>query len=137
MTRSYGLNPTGALVLASRIVLGVMFVYAGITKIMDPAGFAQAIANYRILPGGLVNPAAVVLPWVEVLAGLSLVLGLLLEGGALVIAGLLLVFTLALGFNLMRGLDISCGCFGPSGGSSRDPSFRPNSVRTVPASAAA
>jgi uncharacterized membrane protein YphA (DoxX/SURF4 family) len=110
-----GTGPAGLLVLALRVVLGAMFVYAGVVKIADPAGFAQAIANYRILPAGLVHLAAVVLPWVELLAGASMVLGLFLPGGSLVVAGLMLVFACALGFDLWRGLDISCGCFGSTG----------------------
>lgn len=114
MERRNGFDAFGLMVLVFRVILGGMFVYAGIMKIADPAGFAQAIANYRILPVGMVNGAAVILPWVEVLAGSSLILGLFLTGGSLVIAGLLLVFACALGFDLWRGLDISCGCFGAS-----------------------
>jgi putative oxidoreductase len=115
MERRRGLDLPGLLVLGFRLVLGGMFVYAGVTKILDPAGFAQAIANYRLLPPGLVNIAAIVMPWVEVLAGASLILGASLPGGSLLVAGLLLVFACALGIDLLRGLDISCGCFGSPG----------------------
>lgn len=111
-----GSRLAGFLCLAFRLVLGGMFLYAGLTKIAGPADFAQAIANYRILPEWSVNAAAIVLPWVEVFAGTSLILGLLIQGGSLLIAGLLLAFACALGFDLWRGLDISCGCFGPGGG---------------------
>jgi uncharacterized membrane protein YphA (DoxX/SURF4 family) len=102
----------------ARMLLGILFVSAGVPKIIDPAGFALAVYNYHILPAWLVNLVAVILPWVEVVAGMCLVLGVWIEGGALVVAGLLLVFTLALGFNLSRGLDIACGCFttSPAGG---------------------
>lgn len=100
--------------LAVRVFLGVMFVYAGAMKIVDPAGFARAVANYRILPGLLVNPFALVLPWVEIIAGLCLILGVAVEGGALVIGSLLAVFCIALALSLIRGLDISCGCFSTS-----------------------
>ncbi|HNY70014.1 MAG TPA: MauE/DoxX family redox-associated membrane protein [Syntrophorhabdus sp.] len=102
------------LLAAARMALGAMFVYAGVTKIIDPAGFAMSVYNYHLLPGWLVNITAIMLPWVEVAAGTSLVLGLWTQGGALITAGLLLVFTLALGFNLSRGLDIACGCFSTS-----------------------
>lgn len=114
MERTPGFGLRGILVLSFRLVLGAMFLYAGIVKIADPAAFAQAVANYRILPLALVNAAAVILPWVEVLAGASLVLGLFLPGGSLLTAGLLLIFAVALGFDLWRGIDISCGCFGTS-----------------------
>ncbi len=106
------------LVAIARIGLGLTFLYAGLTKIAEPAGFALAIYNYHILPASLVNLTAIILPWVEVIAGTCLVLGLWIPGGALIVASLLLVFTMALGFNLSRGLDIACGCFSssPTGG---------------------
>ncbi|MRR36834.1 DoxX family membrane protein [bacterium] len=97
--------------LALRIVLGAMFLYAGIEKAVDPPGFAQSIANYVILPAWMVGPAAVVLPWIEIMAGLSLLAGVFLPGGAMIAAALMLIFSCALVFALARGLDISCGCF--------------------------
>lgn len=109
------LHPATELAVVSfRIVLAVVFIYAGVGKVMDPAGFAQDILNYRLIPGWMVNPVAVVLPWVEIVAGLSLLTGVLLPGGALVVTGLLAVFASALAISLARGLDISCGCFGSS-----------------------
>jgi len=107
-------RPFQFLLAAARIALGAMFLYAGITKIADPAGFSQAVYNYHLLPAWLVNTTAILLPWVEVVAGTCLVLGLWIPGGALIVSGLLLTFTLALGFNLSRGLDIACGCFSTS-----------------------
>ncbi|MCE5273699.1 MAG: DoxX family membrane protein [Deltaproteobacteria bacterium] len=107
-------RPFQFLLAVARIGLGAMFLYAGIAKIADPAGFSQAVYNYHLLPPWFVNIAAIVLPWVEVVAGTCLVLGLWIPGGALIVSALLLVFTLALGFNLSRGLDIACGCFGTS-----------------------
>ncbi|HQG31838.1 MAG TPA: MauE/DoxX family redox-associated membrane protein [Deltaproteobacteria bacterium] len=104
----------GLMILSFRIVLGIMFIYAGIEKAIDVSGFAGAVHNYRILPAWMVNPFAVIVPWIEIIAGLSLLSGVLLEGGALVISGLLFAFACALAFNLWRGLDISCGCFGAS-----------------------
>jgi uncharacterized membrane protein YphA (DoxX/SURF4 family) len=95
----------------ARLILGGIFIYAGAGKILDPAGFAQAVSNYRILPDLLVNPLALVLPWIEVLSGLSLLLGIWIPGGSFIISMLLFVFTIALSASLIRGLDISCGCF--------------------------
>jgi uncharacterized membrane protein YphA (DoxX/SURF4 family) len=102
------------ILLAARVVLGALFLYAGAIKIMDPMAFALAVYNYHILPAWLVNMTAIILPWVEVVAGTCLVLGLWTPGGALIVSCLLLVFTVALGFNLSRGLDIACGCFSTS-----------------------
>jgi len=104
-------NTLDILSFSFRVILGVIFLYAGIVKILDPGGFAQSIYNYQILPGRLINAVAIVLPWVEVLAGAGLVAGILIPGASLIVTGLLFVFFCALGISLMRGLDISCGCF--------------------------
>jgi uncharacterized membrane protein YphA (DoxX/SURF4 family) len=96
---------------ASRFVIGIIFLYAGITKIADPSGFAQVLYNYRLLPGWAINPLAITLPWVECIAGASLLLGMWILGGGTVASMLFAVFAAALGINLIRGLDISCGCF--------------------------
>ena len=107
-------RPFQFLLAAARIALGAVFLYAGITKIADPAGFSQAVYNYHLLPSWLVNMTAIILPWVEVVAGTCLVLGLWIPGGALIISTLLFIFIIALGLNLTRGLDIACGCFSTS-----------------------
>jgi uncharacterized membrane protein YphA (DoxX/SURF4 family) len=98
-----------------RVILGAVFLYAGSTKVGDPDGFAQALYNYRILPGLLINPMAIVLPWIEVMVGLSLLSGILYVGGAFLATGLLSTFAVALGISMLRGLDIACGCFSTSG----------------------
>ena len=95
-----------------RLVVGGVFVYAGVLKILDPAQFANDVANYRLLPSALVNFVAITLPWVETVAGILMVMGFWLPGSALVITGLMGVFLVAIGQALMRGLDIQCGCFG-------------------------
>ena len=95
-----------------RLVVGGIFVYAGVVKILDPAQFANDVANYRLLPSVLVNFVAITLPWVETVAGILMVMGFWLPGSALVITGLMGVFLVAIGQALARGLDINCGCFG-------------------------
>jgi len=94
-----------------RLFLGAIFLYAGVVKGLDPPGFAQAIYNYRILPGWIINPMAILMPWIEVVVGVSLLLGVWVPGGSLLASGLLAVFAAALGLNMARGLDIECGCF--------------------------
>jgi putative oxidoreductase len=100
--------------LLFRLSLGVLFVYAGLVKIIDPLGFAHALYNYHVLPAWLINPLAICLPWVELMAGAGLIAGIMVAGGALVVSGLLAVFAIAIGVGLIRGLDIACGCFSTS-----------------------
>ena len=100
-----------AVALLARMLLGGVFIYASVDKILRPDDFAEVISNYRILPGSLVNLAAIILPWLELFLGMFLILGIWVPGAALACNVLLGIFSLALVFNLMRGLDIDCGCF--------------------------
>jgi uncharacterized membrane protein YphA (DoxX/SURF4 family) len=100
-----------AVALLARMLLGGVFIYAGVDKILRPDDFAGAVANYRILPDLLVNLVAVTLPLLELFLGGFLILGIWVPGAALTCNVLLGIFSLALAFNLLRGLDIDCGCF--------------------------
>jgi putative oxidoreductase len=104
------------LVLAVRLILGVVFIYASLEKIQNPGGFAQAIYNYRMVPEALINIMAIVLPWLELICGVLIIVGVFVRGSALLIGVMLAVFIIALSSALMRGLDISCGCFTLEGG---------------------
>ena len=101
---------------ALRVLLGGIFVYAGIVKMGAPGDFAENIAGFRLLPPALVNLLALGLPVFEVLLG-----GLLVTGWrrrtmgfcALVVGG---VFLVALASALARGITVDCGCFGAASG---------------------
>ncbi|MEE4240790.1 MAG: MauE/DoxX family redox-associated membrane protein [Desulfopila sp.] len=99
------------LYILCRWTLGVLFIYAGTAKLLDPLVFAVLIEAYGIVPRMLLMPVAVALPLLEVIAGI----GLLLEtrGSLALITGLLLVFMAILAYAIGMGLDVDCGCFGP------------------------
>ena len=100
------------LVLASRLLLGGVFLYAAATKVPDMAAFARDFANFRLVPPRLVPYGASAVVGVEVMVGLALATGLAARAGALAGAGLLIVFVGALAQALLRGIDLRCGCFG-------------------------
>jgi uncharacterized membrane protein YphA (DoxX/SURF4 family) len=100
------------LLLVFRVVLGGLFIYAGVVKVVDPLGFAQDIRNYRLVGQSLAFVAAVVLPWLEIVAGAFLIPGVWKRGASLVITGLLVFFIVLTLVTMARGLDIECGCFG-------------------------
>ena len=105
------------LLFTIRLFLGFVFIYASVTKISDPEGFAQAIYNYKLLPLFLINILAVILPWIELCAGILLIFGITVKENSAIINGLLLIFIIAIIISLFRGLDINCGCFGTVDGS--------------------
>ncbi len=102
--------------LGCRLALAVVFLAASLEKIANPAEFAQAVSNYRILPPTAVNFFSVVLPWVELLCGLLLLAGQWTRSAALVAALLFCLFFAAVSASLVRGLDIHCGCFDVTAG---------------------
>jgi uncharacterized membrane protein YphA (DoxX/SURF4 family) len=95
-----------------RMILGGLFVYAGVVKVLAPLDFAQNIRNYDLVGRSLSFIAAVVLPWLEILAGAFLIAGIWRRGAALVVSGLLVFFIALTVATIVRGLDVDCGCFG-------------------------
>ena len=104
-----------AITIIARLVLGGILIYASWDKILDPAGFAKAVQNYRFLPVETVNLFALVIPWLELVCGLLLIFGMFTKGSSFVVVLLLLSFIVASSAALARGLDIGCGCFSNSG----------------------
>jgi uncharacterized membrane protein YphA (DoxX/SURF4 family) len=100
------------LLLVVRIVLGLIFIYAGAEKISDPEAFAVSISNYRLLPVVTLNFFAITLPWIELVTGLLILFGIAVKENSSIIFLMLLVFTITIVISLFRGLSIDCGCFG-------------------------
>ncbi len=98
--------------LISRIVVGSVFLLAGVSKALDMHAFAAEISAYRLVPTPLVQPLAMALPLLEILIGVYLLLGLLQRWMAIAAAGLLVIFIGAMISALARGLTLDCGCFG-------------------------
>lgn len=104
--------------LLCRLILGGVFAYAGVSKILDPGGLAASIRSYGLgLPEWFVSLSAHGLPYLEVLVGLYLIAGLFTKTSAWTINILMLVFIAALLQGALRGLQIDCGCFGSTEGS--------------------
>jgi uncharacterized membrane protein YphA (DoxX/SURF4 family) len=104
------------LIFLMQVFLGGVFLYACFDKIANPAAFAKAVNNYRIIPESLINLMAIYLPWLELFAGTFLIFGKFVKGSVTIINAMLIVFIIAISIALARGLDISCGCFSTAGG---------------------
>ncbi len=92
-----------------RIALAGLFIYAGFIKLLGPKAFAHAIAQYALVPDGLLPLVAIGLPALELLAGLGLIFEV--RGSLTTIFILLLLFLAVLGYAVWENLDIDCGCF--------------------------
>ncbi len=111
-----------------RILLGGLFIYAGIQKVRDTQQFTLDVKNYQllgwidgltILPAGITGwsvaiAIAVFLPWLEIIAGAALLVRRFYAGALLIFGVLSAVFLAAILSAWARGLDITCGCFGSS-----------------------
>lgn len=100
-------------VLIARVAVGMIFIWAGASKIGHADVFAAQITAFRIVPHALIAPLALLLPFFEVLLGGYLVAGLYTRVAAVVAAVQLAIFATAIGSAVARGLSLSCGCFGP------------------------
>ena len=94
------------------IVIGALFIYAGVVKIIEPLEFARDIDNYKMLPWRLGVFLALYLPWLEILCGLALITRVLYRGGIFIVTMLMSFFIIVSIVAKTRGLDVSCGCFG-------------------------
>lgn len=106
-----GILTSKYLAFVLRIGVGGFFLYASMSKIPYPAQFAEATANYRLVPYWLINPVAVVLPWIEFVCGLFMVIGFTSRASTVLIGLLLVVFNVMVLINMYRGAPISCGCY--------------------------
>jgi uncharacterized membrane protein YphA (DoxX/SURF4 family) len=98
--------------LIFRLIVGGVFIWAGISKIADPLSFAQNVRNYQLVGPALSFLTAIFLPWVELIAGMWIIIGIYPRSSALLISCLLMFFILLVLITMARGLDVDCGCFG-------------------------
>ena len=103
-----------ALATAVGTLLGLVFLTAAFAKVRDIARFRETVAQYRLMPEGLVGAGSVALPVVEIAVGSGLLLGV--RVALLPAAALLGLFAAAVAINLRRGrTHIDCGCGGADG----------------------
>jgi uncharacterized membrane protein YphA (DoxX/SURF4 family) len=101
------------LLLAGRLFLGGVFVYAAYTKLSQPwMLFAMSINSYQIVSESSTKLLAQTLPWFELALGLVLLTGWVLRWSAAAASALLLFFFSVMLHAYMKNLEIFCGCFG-------------------------
>lgn len=103
----------GAIGLALRVLLGLVFLRAGLAKLQNRQHFVSAVLDYRILGPRSSELVGRWLPVAEGVLGGLLLLGLAQTWVATALGGLLVVFGGAVSWNLIHGRAIDCGCGGP------------------------
>jgi len=102
--------------VVARLVVGGVWLAAGLLKIPDPTENVRAVRAYQLLPESIVPAVGHALPILEILVGLCLLAGVLVRANAVLSVVLLVAFVIGISSALARGLSIECGCFGGGGG---------------------
>lgn len=95
-----------------RIVVGGIFLIAGLAKISDSARFLLSLREFQLFPSTIERFLAVYLPWLEFVLGFFIMTGLLYRTASILLAVLSGIFTLAIISVMARGIVVDCGCFG-------------------------
>jgi hypothetical protein len=93
-------------------ILAIVFLWAGISKALDPTAFRESILGFKLIGGGPATAAAYYIPWLEIICAMALLSPSTRIGGLWLVSGLLFTFTGALIITCARGIDPGCGCFG-------------------------
>ncbi len=80
---------------ALEVLLGGLFFYAGLQKVLHVHEFAEAVLAYQLLPESLVGLA---------------VAGLKPRSCLILLTGLAAIFLVVIFITMARGLKIDCGC---------------------------
>lgn len=127
-----------ALLTLGRILLGLVFIFSGFVKAIDPLGSTYKIHDYLMAFGGsfaqltsLAFPAAIALSTLELLIGLCFLFKIKLKAtsvAALLFMGVMLPLTL---YIALKNPVTDCGCFGDALKISNWATFYKNVVLTV------
>ncbi len=94
-------------------LLAALQAAAGIGKLLDLPGFVAVLGEYRLMPAGLLWPAALGVTGFELAIALGLVLARWRRRAALAAAALAALNGAVLVLTLWRGIALeNCGCFG-------------------------
>jgi len=152
MMQSSPFNFQRAVVWIGRVVIGVIFVYAGYAKLTYPnhnlwpwfmlkfsvlanlSTFAFQVESYRVLGAAGSSWVAHTLPLAEIVLGLLLLLGWKLRIWATIASAILLGFLAVVTRAYLLHMDINCGCFGTA--RQRAGAAGPNDDRVRPSASA-
>lgn len=129
MMESAPFNYRRAIIWLGRLVLGVIFIYAGYSKLFFPnrmfwpfallkfsvaanlTNFGVQVESYKLLSPAGVNFLSHTLPFAEVVLGLLLLIGWRLRIWATIVTLIMLGFLTVVTRAYLLHMDINCGCF--------------------------
>jgi uncharacterized membrane protein YphA (DoxX/SURF4 family) len=129
MMQSSPWNLRRAVIWIGRLLLGVIFIYAGYSKIFQPntnlwpyfilkfsismnlSNFATQVEAFKMLPDWGVQFVAHALPFTEIILGLLVLIGWRLRIWAPVLTLIMFGFTFVVLRAYLLHMNINCGCF--------------------------
>lgn len=129
MLQSSPFNLRRVVILIARLILGGIFVYAGVSKMFLPnthlwpmfvlkfsistnlATFGQQVESYKLLSPAGVEFVAHTLPFTEITLGLLLLIGWGLRIWASLVTVIMLGFLTVVTRAYLLHMNINCGCF--------------------------
>ena len=102
---------------ASRIVVGLLFIFSGLVKANDPHGLSYKMQEFFELWGmsqfdSLTLMFSLLMNAFEIIAGFALLLGWRIKLFSWLLLLLILFFTFLTGYTYVTGKPTNCGCFG-------------------------
>jgi len=102
-----------------RLIMGVLFIWAGAVKLSDPQAFATTINLYGLVTWSMAKVLAHLIPAIEIITGLGLIMDI--KGALEAVVAFLLGFMGILLYAIYLGLDADCGCFGTPSSPDEEP----------------
>ena len=95
-----------------RILLGIVLLFSGITKIIDSSKAVDLMLDFKVIPEALILIIVSILPVLEILIGVLLILGMYPKFASISALVLFSGFFLIIIYGTIIGLNSDCGCFG-------------------------
>lgn len=113
-------NPyLSVLLVVARVLLGIVFVFSGFVKSIDPLGSTYKFEDYFHAFGGIFNaldwlsfPAAIALSTFELMLGLNLIFKIKIKLTSILVLVFMLVMTPLTLYIALKNPVSDCGCFG-------------------------
>ena len=99
-------------IIVLQIILGLVFLISGFTKLIDLDRFSEALANFKLINNEILNIVKYLLPILEIALGIFIISNLNSSLPSFISALILSFFTALIVAKLFEGEEINCGCFG-------------------------
>jgi len=103
---------TTHVILALRIILGLLYILASVFKFPDIKRFAASIASFGLVPRKLIKPIAYLHPPVELAVGIAILFNIYLREAAFLGLVLIIIADIFVTYGYFKKKIDDCGCYG-------------------------